>query len=143
MTCERAFPCGGVLETREARVPGAVSHARTQVVALGHCLGPDPLRVALKRCVLSGLPLRAHKRKAVIKQMFYNPEDVAYFKPAQLVTKHGITANILEPIGTHGHFKIALSRPMTQADTVLLALYKRAYPKFAAADEAAEDVRVL
>ena len=49
MTCERDFPCGGVLETREARVPGAVSHARTQVVARA---GPSRVRcLSPPRCV--------------------------------------------------------------------------------------------
>jgi len=49
MTCERDFPCGGVLETREARVPGAVSHARTQVVAR---TGPSRVRcLSPPRCV--------------------------------------------------------------------------------------------
>jgi len=48
MTCDD-FPCGGVLETREARVPGAVSHARTQVVARA---GPSRVRcLSPPRCV--------------------------------------------------------------------------------------------
>ena len=95
----------------------------------------DPDRIILKRCILSGVPLRTHKRKATVYKMFENPEDCAYFKPAQLVTKHGLTCHMTCPIGTHGHFKVALSRPMSQADTVLLKLYKRVYPKFEGADD--------
>ena len=49
MTCERDFPCGGVLKRREARVPGAVSHARTKVVARA---GPSRVRcLSPHRCV--------------------------------------------------------------------------------------------
>jgi len=61
--------------------------------------------------------------------MFHNPDDVRYFKPAQLTTKHGLTCYITEPVGTHGHFKVALSKPMKQSDRVMLHLYKRVFPK--------------
>ena len=105
------------------------------LVAVGHCLDCDPNRITLKKVVLTGLPARTHKRKAVVKHMFYNPDDVAYFKPATLTTKHGLTCHITEPIGTHGHFKVALSRPMKQNDTILLNLYKRVYPKFPGGDD--------
>mmetsp|Transcript_13423 Transcript_13423/g.43324 ORF Transcript_13423/g.43324 Transcript_13423/m.43324 type:complete len:218 (+) Transcript_13423:218-871(+) len=106
-----------------------------EVVAAGAALDCDPNRVTLKRAVLTGLPARTHKRKAVVKQMFYNPRDVLYFKPAALTTKHGLTCHITEPIGTHGHFKVALSKPMKQNDTILLTLYKRVYPKLPGGDD--------
>ena len=109
---------------------------KDKLVAVGHALAPDPNRVILKRCVLTGIPARTHKRKAVIKSMFYNPEDVRYFKPATLNTKHGLTAHITDPVGTHGHFKVSLSRPMKQSDTLMLVLYKRVFPKFTRQAEA-------
>lgn len=101
-----------------------------KLVAVGSAMDADPNRIILKRIILTGIPVRTHKRKAVVKHMFYNPEDVRFYKPAQLSTKHGLTANITEPLGTHGHFKIALSRPMRQSDTIMLTLYKRVFPKF-------------
>ena len=55
-----------------------------------------------------------------------------------MVTPTGLTCHITEPIGTHGNFKMALSRPMKQSDTILLQLFKRVYPKFAGDDD--EDV---
>lgn len=103
---------------------------RDKLVAVGTAIDADPNRIILKRVILTGLPLHTHKRKAVVKHMFHNSDDVRFYKPAQLTTKHGLTANITEPLGTHGLFKIALSRPMRQSDTIMLTLYKRVYPKF-------------
>ena len=118
-----------------APAPVVLFRASGEACAIGSALTCDPDRIILKRCILSGVPLRTHKRKATVYKMFENPEDCAYFKPAQLVTKHGLTCHMTCPIGTHGHFKVALSRPMSQADTVLLKLYKRVYPKFEGADD--------
>jgi pre-rRNA-processing protein TSR1 len=40
----------------------------------------DPDRIVLKKILLTGYPVRAKKRSAVVKHMFYNPEDVKWFK---------------------------------------------------------------
>lgn len=47
----------------------------------------------LKRIVLTGYPFKINKRKAVIRLMFYNPDDVKYFKPVELATKLGLKVN--------------------------------------------------
>ena len=49
----------------------------------------DPDRVMLKKIVLSGYPVRVHKKKATIRWMFHNPDDVRWFKPLELWTKYG------------------------------------------------------
>lgn len=49
----------------------------------------DPDRVVLKKIVLSGYPVRVHKKKATVRWMFHNPEDVSWFKPLELWTKYG------------------------------------------------------
>jgi pre-rRNA-processing protein TSR1 len=89
----------------------------------------DPTRVIAKRIVLTGHPLRVHKRTATIRYLFFNPDDVAYFKPVQLKTKQGRTGYIRESLGTHGLLKAGFDGPLQQTDTVCLNLYKRVFPK--------------
>lgn len=43
-----------------------------------------------------------HKRSAVVRFMFFNREDIAYFKPCKLRTKYGRTGHIKEPLGKKG-----------------------------------------
>lgn len=103
--------------------------SRTVLVATGTLLGVDPDRMVLKKIVLTGYPIRVRKRKAVVKHMFHRPEDVKWFKPAELVTKYGLTGHIKEPVGTHGLMKVIFNKAVKQNDTVCLNLYKRVYPK--------------
>jgi pre-rRNA-processing protein TSR1 len=73
-----------------------------------------------------------HKSKAVVRFMFHNPDDVRWFKPVELWTKHGRRGRITEPLGTHGAFKARFDGPVQQRDAVCLSLYKRAFPKWPA-----------
>lgn len=48
---------------------------------------------------ISGHPLKVLKRSAVIRFMFFNREDIVYFKSVKLRTKCGRIGHIKEPLG--------------------------------------------
>jgi pre-rRNA-processing protein TSR1 len=76
--------------------------------------------------VTAQLPLRFH-----LLTLICNTDDVQYFKPIQLHTKHGRIGHIRESLGTHGYFKAHFDGPINQMDTVCMSLYKRVFPKWA------------
>lgn len=102
-----------------------------ELVAIGSMLGANADRIVVKRILLTGYPVKVRKRMAVVKYMFYNPEDVKWFKPAGLYTKHGLSGHITQSVGEHGTMKCLFNAPIHQHDTVCLPLYKRIFPKYA------------
>ena len=120
-------PCP-VLVFRQCEKEGKL--LRQELVGAGTMMNADADRIVVKRIVLTGFPVRVHKRHATVKYMFYNPDDVRWFKPAELFTKHGLRGNIIESVGEHGTMKCLFNAPIKQHDTVCLALYKRIYPKY-------------
>lgn len=101
-----------------------------QLVASGTLKNVNPNRVVLKRVILTGTPVKVKKRNAVVRYMFHSAEDIRWFKPVELSTKHGLSGHIKESLGTHGDFKAVFNKPIKQHDNVCLHLYKRVYPKF-------------
>ena len=56
--------------------------------------------------------------------MFFNGQDIDWFKPVELSSKYGRRGHIKEPLGTHGHMKVVMDKPISQQDTILMNLYK-------------------
>ncbi|KAF7983823.1 hypothetical protein HWV62_19079 [Athelia sp. TMB] len=116
-------PCVLLRESSDLQAP--------YVVAMGTFMNPDTTRVIAKRIILTGHPFKVHKKTATVRYMFFNSDDVHYFKPIQLHTKLGRTGHIRESLGTHGYLKAHFDGPVNQMDTVCMALYKRVFPKWA------------
>ena len=107
-----------------------MSDGSHRLVATGSVLDVAPNRVVVKRLILSGHPFKIHKTFCVIRYMFFNRDDILWFKPIELRTKYGHKGTIKEPLGTHGHMKCVFDRAIKSNDTVLMNLYKRVFPKW-------------
>ena len=100
------------------------------MIANGKLTSINPDQLLIKRIILTGAPIHVHKRAAVVRYMFFNPEDIKYFKKIELRTKLGHIGHIKESRGTKGYMKCMFDGHIKHHDTVCLNLYKRQYPKW-------------
>ena len=105
------------------------------LVGTGTVVSPDQSRVASKRAILTGHPFKIHKKVVTVRYMFFNAEDVNWFKALQLWTRRGRSGFIKESLGTHGYFKATFDAKLNPQDAIGISLYKRVFPRQARALE--------
>ncbi|KAK1674441.1 hypothetical protein BDP55DRAFT_554510 [Colletotrichum godetiae] len=99
------------------------------LIGTGTALPSSTNRVIAKRAILTGHPYHIHKKIVTIRYMFFNREDVEWFKALPLWTKRGRTGFMKEPLGTHGYFKATFDACINPQDAVGVSLYKRVFPR--------------
>lgn len=102
---------------------------KLDLVGTGSVMDADRGRILAKRVILTGHPLKIHKRLVTIRYMFFNVEDVLWFKAVPLFSKMGRSGYIKESLGTHGYFKATFDGKLNSQDTIGMALYKRVWPR--------------
>ncbi|KAL4780789.1 hypothetical protein BJX76DRAFT_34448 [Aspergillus varians] len=121
-----------VLESADAPEPTSaldLSTATLDLIGTGTVVAPDPSRVVTKRAIITGHPYKIHKRVVTVRYMFFNSEDVSWFKALQLWTRRGRSGYIKESLGTHGYFKCTFDAKLNPQDSVGISLYKRVFPR--------------
>lgn len=59
-------------------------------VMRGELVKCDPMHVVLERIILTGYPFKINRRRSTVRYMFFNPQDVKYFRPVEVRTKMGL-----------------------------------------------------
>jgi pre-rRNA-processing protein TSR1 len=104
-------------------------HLKLALVGTATTIPPSNRRIIAKRVILTGHPYKIHKKLVTIRYMFFNTEDVAWFKALPLWTKRGRQGFIKESLGTHGYFKATFDGKINPMDAVGVSLYKRVWPR--------------
>ncbi|KAL4760185.1 small subunit rRNA maturation protein TSR1 [Aspergillus foveolatus] len=119
----------------ELTTAAGFSTSTLELIGTGTVVAPDPTRVVAKRAIITGHPYKIHKRVVTVRYMFFNAEDVNWFKALQLWTRRGRSGFIKESLGTHGYFKCTFDGKINPQDSVGISLYKRVFPRKARALE--------
>lgn len=102
---------------------------KLDMVATGTALDVDHSRILAKRSILTGSPFKIHKKLVTIRYMFFNRDDILWYKAVPLFTKSGRSGFIKEALGTHGYFKATFDKKITAQEVIAMALYKRIWPR--------------
>lgn len=100
-----------------------------RIVGTGSLLNANSNRVIVKAAILTGFPVKIHRKLVTVRYMFFNPDDVSWFQAVPLFTKSGAHGFVKEALGTHGNFKATFDRKIRAQDVVAMALYKRQWPR--------------
>jgi pre-rRNA-processing protein TSR1 len=119
------------LDTPDNTATTTTSKAKLTLIGHGTSLPASTTRIIAKRIVLTGEPYKINKKVVTIRYMFFNAEDVAWFKALQLWTNHGRQGQIKESLGTHGYFKAGFDGKINPQEGVGVSLYKRVWPRWA------------
>ncbi|KAI4246710.1 MAG: hypothetical protein L6R42_009814, partial [Xanthoria sp. 1 TBL-2021] len=98
--------------------PSTTPQLQLQLAATGTTLPPSPHRTIAKRIILTGHPYKIHKKLVTVRYMFFNKEDVEWFKALRLWTKRGRQGFVRESLGTHGYFKAVFDGKIGPMDAV-------------------------
>lgn len=122
-----------VFRHRDPSVPitNATPATDLELIGTATTLPSSTTRVIAKRIILTGHPYKIHKKLVTIRYMFFNREDVNWFKALPLWTKRGRQGFIKEPLGTHGYFKATFDGKINPMDGVGVSLYRRVWPRAA------------
>lgn len=127
--------------SHDPEVLDAADHETTTdnlgLIGTGTVVSPDQSRVIAKRAILTGHPFKIHKKVVTVRYMFFNAEDINWFKALQLWTRRGRSGFIKESLGTHGYFKATFDAKLNPQDAIGISLYKRVFPR---QSKALEDV---
>ncbi|KAI9804731.1 MAG: hypothetical protein M1825_001099 [Sarcosagium campestre] len=107
--------------------------SQLELIGTGTNLPPSSNRVIAKRVILTGHPYKIHKKLVTIRYMFFNADDVNWFKALPLWTRRGRSGFIKESLGTHGYFKATFDGRVNPQDSIGVSLYKRMWPREARA----------
>lgn len=110
-------------------LPAHHPNTQLELLATGSLLAPSPSRVLAKRIILTGAPFKVHKKLVTIRYMFFNKEDVEWFKALRLWTKRGRQGFMRESLGTHGYFKAVFDGRVGMQESVGVSLFKRVWPR--------------
>ncbi|KAJ5991087.1 hypothetical protein N7499_011631 [Penicillium canescens] len=116
-------------EMDTADATDAIDMDRLELIGTGTVVAPDQKRVVAKRAILTGHPYKIHKKVVTIRYMFFNAEDIQWFKALQLWTRRGRSGYFKESLGTHGYFKATFDAKINPQDSVGISLYKRVFPR--------------
>ncbi|GFF50851.1 ribosome biogenesis protein tsr1 [Aspergillus lentulus] len=124
-----------VLDSADADAEAPIDIDHLELIGKGTVVAPDQSRVVAKRAILTGHPFKIHKRVVTVRYMFFNAEDINWFKALQLWTRRGRSGYIKESLGTHGYFKATFDGKINPQDSIGISLYKRVFPRKARALE--------